>query len=333
MRNAGKKMAGLGVAVLVLLTSLAFAWTAGVGEAPKSAANHAQPTDLTFFVVSDTHYGLNEIGDKTVPLLVDKMNKMPGAAYPAKIGGVVGKPRGVLHLGDMTNDGKEQNWRQFVRDYELTGTDGRLAYPVYETVGNHDGGPNTPVRNGIRQRNRSRVGVKDISENGLHYSWDWGNVHFVNLGISPGPTTRPYDPENSIDFLKKDLAKNVGDSGRPTILMHHFGFDKAHSLRWWPEMWRQEYYDIIKDYNIIAILHGHAHDTLIYQWQGIDVYSPPHFQQKDPKNDGPVTHGFFVFHITDDKLTVAQRNLDDTWGMTAQKTLPVPAAALSGSGQ
>ena len=111
-----------------------------------SAAQAAR--DLTFFQVSDTHYGKSPVGDKTVPMLVDKMNALPGTPYPAIIGGKVGAPRGVIHTGDITNDGKKEQWLMFVRDYGLTGKDGRLAYPVYETFGNHDGGSSGVVRKG-----------------------------------------------------------------------------------------------------------------------------------------------------------------------------------------
>lgn len=296
---------------------------------PAAAENRPADDSLTFFVVSDTHYGLSPRGDETIPLLVEKMNRLPGTEYPARIGGGrVGVPRGVLHIGDVTNDGKEKSWKMFVRDYGLTGSEGRLSVPVYETFGNHDGGPKSLVRTAIKERNRGRLGLTEVSENGLHYSWDWNNVHFVNLGIAPGTTVRPYDPEHSMEFAAKDLAKHVGTSGRPVILLHHFGFDKAHSLGWWSEERRTAYYELIKDYNVIAILHGHAHEPLIYQWKGIDVYHPPHFRQKDPKKNGPVTHGFFVFHIQGSELTVAERKLDDTWGMTARKSFaPVGARA------
>ena len=299
---------------LIALAMLPLAWT----------VLSAEQRDLTFIVVSDTHYGLSPAGDQTVPLLVEKMNQLPGTLYPAEIGGTVGKPRGVLHIGDITNNGRKIEWDMFVRDYGLTGSDGKLAYPVYETFGNHDGGANLPVRDGIRERNLHRTGLTMLSANGLHYSWDWDGIHFVSCGVSPGTTCHPYDPEQSMDFLEQDLKKNVGDSGRPIITMHHFGFDKDHSLKWWPEQWRTDYFKRVNSYNMLGILHGHAHKPFIYQWQGIDIYHPPHFRG-DPKKNEPVTHGFFVFHITGDELTVAERKLDDTWGMTSRKPLRKPA--------
>jgi cytolysin (calcineurin-like family phosphatase) len=301
-------------------------WAAVAAPPLHAQAPSGKPTrDLTFFVVSDTHYGLSPEGNKTVPLLVDKMNSIPGLEYPAVIGGKVGTPRGVLHIGDCTNDGKKEQWEMFVKDYGLTGKDGRLKWPVYECYGNHDGGPKTPVREGIRERNKKRVGLTSISENGIHYCWNWDGVLFVNLGIAPGSTTRPYDPEYSMEYLEETLKQHA-KHGQPLLLLHHFGFDKSHSLNWWPLERRTRYHDLIADRNVIGILHGHAHEPFIYQWKGIDVFHPPHFKQKDPKNGGPVSHGFFVFHVSGDELTVAERKLDDTWGMTLRKKIDPLAA-------
>jgi hypothetical protein len=296
-----------------------------LGAAGAAEKDGAVGEDLTFFVVSDTHYGLSPGGDETIPQLVDKMNALPGTPYPNALGGKVGAPRGVIHIGDMTNDGKAASWEKFVKDYGLDGTDGRLKYPVYETFGNHDGGAKSPVREGIRQRNAKRVGVKDVSENGLLYAWDWGRVRFVCLGISPGTTRKTYDPVDSTAFAVRDLAKNVGSSGRPVFLIHHFGFDKEHSLSWWPEEWRTQFRDAIKGINVAGILNGHAHKSFITTWEGFDVYHPPHFRQT-PAKTGPVTHGFFVFRLAAGELSVAERKLDDTWGLTSKKTVKLADA-------
>lgn len=276
--------------------------------------------ELTFFVVSDTHYGLTAEGDRTLPRLVEAMNGLPGTAYPDPLGGTVGTPRGVIHAGDATDNGKPEPWRSFVRDFGLDGRDGLLRFPVIETFGNHDGGPDSVVRNAIRDRNRRRTGFDLLSANGLFSTWTWEGIRFVMLGISPGTTTRPYDPENSIAFLDEVLAKDTA-GGPPTFIIHHFGFDKDHSLRWWPDAWRDAYAAKLAGRNIAGIIHGHAHKPFIDQWQGWDVYHPPHFRHAGPRNTGSVSHGFFVFRIAGDALSVAERRIDGTWGMTATKTL------------
>ena len=282
--------------------------------------------DLTFYVISDTHFGKSPEGDRNEAGLVEKMNKLPGTAYPTETGGIVAKPMGVLHIGDITNKGKMDEWEAFVKDYGLTGKEGLLQWPVYETFGNHDGGPKTPVREGIRERNSKRIGLTAISENKLHYCWSWEGILFINLGIAPGSTENPYDPEHSMKFLEEALTK-YAKPGQPLIIMHHFGYDRR-SLTWWSEERRTTFLNLIKNKNVIGILHGHAHETSIYQWEGIDIYHPTHFQQKDPLLNGPVTHGFFVFHITGDELAVAERKSDDSWGLMARKKLDLSTRTL-----
>ena len=73
------------------------------------------------------------------------------------------------------------------------------------------------VIDGMRQRNRTRPGLVQVSPNGLHYSWDWGPVDYVNLGIVVGSApninrTRRYAPLDSLAFLVDDLTRNVRKS-------------------------------------------------------------------------------------------------------------------------
>ncbi len=110
-----------------------------------------------------------------------------------------------------------------------------------------------------------------------HYSWDWHDVHFVQLNLFPGDDPGYYenlDPGASLSFLKQDLETYVGAQGRPVVLIHHYGFDgfstgadgKKDSNgnlieAWWTEEQRAAYWNVIKDYNVIAIFTGHAHLT------------------------------------------------------------------------
>jgi len=277
------------------------------------------PGKLTFFVVSDTHYGLDWRVEPVVQALVDKMNFLPGTLLPEKVGGsVIRTPRGVIHLGDITNDGKEPQWNAFVRDFGLTG-ENRLAYPVFELFGNHDGGADQPVRKGILDRHRVRPGLVARSANGVHRSWEWEGIRFIDLNISVGTTTRPYDPQNSLGFLQEELAR-LKDPRQPLILLQHFGFDKRHGLPWWPEAWRTKYYETIRDCNVVGIFHGHDHETDIFRWKDIDIYDAPHVRNADAA-DKPIRHGFFVVQIEDGQLVVAERRIDDTWGLTARKQI------------
>lgn len=151
---------------------------------PKRAAE-----GITFFVTSDTHYGLSQTVAAANEKTVDAMNALPGTAFPREVGGAVATPRGVAVLGDLTNDGDTPgfsiSWRLFNADFGVNG-EGRLRFPVYELPGNHDGGDEQTVRRGIRERNKLRPGLEGSSPNGISYSWDWGQVHFVSLGLFAG---------------------------------------------------------------------------------------------------------------------------------------------------
>lgn len=273
--------------------------------------------DITFFASSDSHYGVSDTIVSSNRATIDVMNSIPGTEYPASVGGgIVYTPRGLILTGDLTNSGAASEWEQFTTDYGVNG-EGYVIYPVYEIAGNHDAGPGGPVRQGIRKRNTQRTGLTSVSSTGLHYSWDWDDVHFVNLGIFPGNVTREDtrgDPEYSLDFLIKDLAENVGESGRPVIVSHHYGHD-GWGLSWWESQEMQDtFYDAIKNHNVIGILHGHSHAARIYTWRGIDVYNVAS-TQRDPE-----VGEYFVFHITQNEMTVAHR-YSDHWGINTKKAI------------
>jgi hypothetical protein len=243
------------------------------------------------------------------------MNAVAGTVLPDDIeADYVRTPRGVIHCGDCTNDSKQWQWQTFTGDFGVNG-EGMLDFPVYETYGNHDGSLGGVVGDGIVERNKQRKNLAAVSENGLHYSWDWDDVHFVCLGVRPGVELNPYNPHHSLEFLEQDLKKNVGDSGRAVVLFHHFGFDKAHSLNWWTEEERDRYYEVISNYNIIGIFHGHSHECGIYKWKGIDIYDAPHMQWN------PEEIGFFVVNITPQKLKVAEMKYDGQWGLFSEKKI------------
>ncbi len=279
---------------------------------------------FTFFLTGDTHYGLdlfydNEPHNKAT---IDAMNALPGTPFPAALGGVVDVPRGVLVAGDVTDTADTPfnfygihvspalERDGFNDDYAVDGS-GRLQYPVYEGYGNHDvdNASYSYTLQGIRERNLVRPGLTHLSDNGLHYSWDWEGVHFVNLNIYPGETERAGD---SLSFLVDDLQTYVGDSGRPVVLMHHFGFD-SFSLGWWSDAERQAYADAIAPYNVLGIFHGHLHTELQYQWNGYDVFDG------SAAKDG----NFLVVRIDEGRMDVAARS-GDQWGFTFSKTFVVP---------
>ena len=289
--------------------------------------------EVTFFLTSDTHYGMSRTVGAADRETIDAMNTLPGTAYPPGIGGAVARPRGVVVLGDLINDASgpdgPRQWAEFTRDFGLTG-EGRLAYPVYELPGNHDGSERDLVRQAIKSRNPSRPGLAGVSENGVNYSWDWGPVHLVSLGLFPGsegdrivsPWGRTMEgdwrlPGHSLEFLVEDLARNVGRSGRPVVLLQHYGWD-VWGLGWWSDREREALAEAVRDYNVIAAFWGHTHVV-----QRVDVGSLPTFCVGRPGV-------FMIVRIGPAGLAAAEWKVGSReWGEVFEVDLPARPAKRS----
>ena len=350
--------------VLALCLSCLCACTAARTSAAPPAAG-AKARNVTFISTSDSHYkafeseGWNEQNRETI----DQINRVASLRWPDKLGGgKIDTPRGVLLLGDCIDDGDKvrdgrdytaEQYKAFLADFGLDGTDGVLKFRVYETWGNHDGPPIGKSKQSrlsfqaeLEKRNARRKAegrLANLSGNGLHYSWDWDDVHLVSLGIYPADRQNPkvrynstwHDPQGALTFLKQDLARCVGNSGRPVVLMSHCGFD----TNWWhAEDW-QAAYQAAKKYNVVLYLYGHTGTGLRY-WA-------PEGQTKKWTciNDGHTTSGFFIIQIKGDRVRAAYRckegvkvtrNADRTqtrewggqwgWKFPLDRKIAVPAA-------
>lgn len=305
--------------------------------------------DVAFCFSSDTHIGVAHPKDKVPFTAAD--TEARNQTVLADIALLAGKPlpalknlppglpllpmpRGLILAGDLTDHCQEQEWQDFNRVFPIS--EGGLPFTVLEGFGNHDWSPNGPVRAGVWARNvqrQARMLVSRVSPNGLHYSWTWGGIHFVHLNLYPGDAPDPTskfsrtnnDPDHSLSFLRQDLDIEIGDSGRPVVCIHHFGFDAGMSLgwRWWTERERRAYYDLLKPYNVIAILHGHSHAAANYRWPdpGVDAKEiaavfpdipPTELKTYDifsggsmQKDDGPGE--YFVFRIIGTTFIAAHR--------------------------
>jgi len=323
-RPKGPPVRGFCSVLLATVLSLA---AATCGPHARSTAEAEEQAEVTFIATSDSHYDAFEHEDRNARnrATLKHMNAIAGIAWPDELGGgTIGRPAGVVVLGDLIDDGDrrkngknqtERQWAFYTEDFGLDGTDGRLAWPVLETWGNHDGPPVGEERFGFspqarlvaRNRERLRKGLLDhLSENGLHGSWDWGPVHLVLAGIYPADEQHPdvrynrvwHDPQGALTFVKKDLEAHVGDSGRPVLVMAHCGFDTD----WWHKDDWKAFYETVRPYNVIAYLHGHT-GTGLRQYKPEDAEGPP----LTVINTGQTENGFFVIRVTRDRLRAAYR--------------------------
>ncbi|MDF1845262.1 MAG: metallophosphoesterase [Rubripirellula sp.] len=306
---------------------------------------------VAFFLVGDTHYfankekpgQLDERSRRITTGLINTLNTLQGTAISAAAGGgTVAMPRGVIHAGDLIDSGdkngqlweamQKTEWQAFESDFGIAEATGRLRYPTFEVHGNHDGPQAKGIAiNGIIARNQKRTGLTGRSASGLHCSWDWGPVHFVNLGIVVGQVPevtqrRRYAPMNSLEFLVDDLKAHVGDSRRPVVITHHIDLarysrncmadDPANLNREWHPCDVRGFYNAIRDYNVVAILHGHTHARNVLRWDGDSTRSDQGISVFNVDNSAHFHGGkqaFFYSEISNGKMLVRECCTEDGW--------------------
>ncbi len=292
---------------LRLALALALALAACPPPNLEAQATNPVARDFTVFLLSDTHIGAENL-KALVPFTksdtlakrkadLDSMRKLVGRPYaetPAFTGlnlGTVAAPRGLFILGDLTDGHKDpaqqqEQWRTFDELFSAQGVSfGGRAVLVFAGAGNHDGDIVGPQRQGLVKRNRQldQAGrLAAISTNGVHFALNWDGVHFLCLNLCPADTTdsetpfkygQPgagswHDPQGALSFLQDYLARHVGTSGEPVVLMHHYGFDgfSLNDWNWWTLKQRRALYELLKDYNVAAFFHGHNHHAEHYRW-------------------------------------------------------------------
>lgn len=318
---------------------LSLAW------ASQESNNDFKNEPVAFFLIGDTHILADkldpgQIDQRSASLinrLADTLNRLPGTKIPNEIGGGnVLNAKGVIHAGDCIDTGDQAKiqmqrteWNAFADVFGLTGKEGRLRLPIYEVHGNHD----SPRGNGLAiekiiERNKARPGVTNRSKNGLHYSWDWDKVHFINLGIVVGQgegTTkrRRYDPLGSLEFLVADLKEKVGDSGRPVIITHHVDMlrysqsvdEKVTNTEWDPNDVKA-FHEALQGYNIAAILYGHTHGRNVFRWNGTAKAAKegiPVFNVTKSSHYSSKQQGLFYLEVREKSVTAREYQTKDGW--------------------
>lgn len=315
--------------------------------------------DFTFILMSDIHIGAeNPEVDPPVSALetparlrsdLKALEGAIGGPYPNrpewKDLGKARAPRGIIILGDLT-DGhpetarQEEQWKTYEGLYPAAGLRfGGRRVPVFDIAGNHDGEPGGPQRRGLAKRHRAHLKgkrVAAVSDNGDHFALNWDGVHLVALSLCAADTTdaeTPFrfgkagpgswnDPRGALSFLKGYLERRVGESGAPVIVMQHYGFDgfSTNDWYWWTAKQRRDLHNLLKDYNVVAILHGHDHRARHYTWPHPEEHAadlaawyggppPDGLRRYDVLSCGPVG---WVIRIRGEKL-IAAHFIGDGW--------------------
>lgn len=181
----------------------------------------------------------------------------------------------------MTDNGLLEEFAEFEQVYGRTGSDGLLRFPVFEAIGNHDVNATSPIKPRVTERH-----------GGIHYSFDWDDLHAVCLDMYPDART--------LGFLTRDLAR-VGRQ-RPVILFFHYSLEGPYG-DFWESSEKVGFARAIEEYNVLAIFHGHEHRFGHYSWQGHFVFRPGAPRHR--------SHHFLAVRVDARQMAVAAWNFDD----------------------
>jgi len=211
----------------------------------------------------------------------------------------VSNVRGMILNGDITDYGHDWQLDKYKEIWA------KLSIPIYPGLGNHDYANNIRqpdgngcvqnncairmveyVRDEIRKRNPRSFDYRESNSykfpelrtnyvGSLAYSWDIGNVHFVQLhnyplyernfeGYDAGAARRKVvNIKHSLDWLEADLTRSRNE-GKAIILNYH------DSDQHWPDFYapatynqlKSRFTEILTKYNVSAVFVGHYHTSI-----------------------------------------------------------------------
>jgi Icc-related predicted phosphoesterase len=199
---------------------------------PTCLANYNRPlSKLSFLVASDTHLGYKN------STTAEKRWSQAVAELKSTTGDL------VLHLGDVVDGGREDQYAVYLRERE------KIGKPVYEIPGNHD--PLDLFRKHIRRQ-------IDVA---IDHKW----LKFVLVGNAHTDSHHGFLTDEQLKWIESQCHAAVKEQRYVMLCLHVPVHSNRHPDRGWyvkPENGQTKLYDIIKRYkqHIVAMLHGHFHN-------------------------------------------------------------------------
>ena len=217
---------------------------------------------------SDLHFGyIDSVGDVSIRLdKIDHVQKIIGMKDEFNV-------QMVISAGDLTENGLDGKrilcWRKNTYD-EVSPMINNWVTPIEKagidvllTIGNHDtytGQPyiHKPVFGYIKRKyNATCHPIINMEHSGC-YTKRKNNILFISLGVYP----------KNLKFLKKNLPRDNND---PVIIFYHYNTVNEQYSDWWTDEEKENFYQVIKDYNILAIINGHIHLSYKKEWKGFTM--------------------------------------------------------------
>lgn len=234
-----------------------------------------QASSFEFALITDIHIGQNESSVEDLKNSIHIINNTPDINF-------------VFVSGDLTEGGDKislATTKQLLDD---------LKVPFFAVPGNHE-------------TKWSESGVIDFRKifGDDRFRFDHGD--FVFLGFNSGPIIRMMDGHvgiQDIHWLENEL-KSI-DPSKKIIIVTHYPLQQGDVDNWY------EVTDLLRNYNVKAVLGGHYHSNRLTAYDGI-----PAFINRSNLRGKEKSGGFSVYTVTEDSILVSEQINDKParkWG-------------------
>ena len=229
--------------------------------------------------------------------------------FVAEINQLSPRPEFVIHTGDITNDGRAEEYE--VMRKEIV----ELEVPYYPARGNHE-----PDRDECLRYFKHFLDERFRDHPETYYSFDKHGWHFVTLdnGMQYVSRKSPVD-QKQLDWLDRDLQAN---SNKPTILFFHCHVLPAPNVEWLNTIAavdrgnRTALFELLANHPQVRwALNGHTHYDFLWKYRGVHVVTTPpvcgwSFDPKNPTGghpspSHPAYQGYRIFHFEGERLILS----------------------------
>ncbi|MCD8041557.1 MAG: metallophosphoesterase [Tannerellaceae bacterium] len=279
------------------------------------AAVQPEERDITVVIVADLHFDAPPETDQYYHVVtINNLENnfiFPQNAMSGIAGRAVTKIDGVIIAGDMFDQPGADILQLYKDRYEMQPDkdEKNIRYPVYPGYGNHDIDPisSDSLKNlegrkfllayldSVLHDKLAKGEILNLHPGSRSYSWNTGDVHFIQAQRFSGDTGYG---ESNFEWLEEELATYAAN-GVPVVYIQHYGVDPW-ALTWWPQEARNRLFDLLDQYNIVAIFVGHTHIPTLQYYRGYPVYQ---VNNAWPDRDG--NGSFAVMRIKGDAVSVA----------------------------
>lgn len=192
-------------------------------------------TPFTFARITDTHIGEDPSHTEVGLSEVDAVNNMTPS------------PDFVINCGDLVDEGTAD---QYVVYHQVFG---KLRFPLYDCPGNHD----------VRWAPLGKESFQNAMHEPLYRSFDHDGCHFILLDSTVLLEHWGHFEASELTWLRNDLKKTGRDT--PVFIFFHHWVGRITIM----VDNEDEFFDIIKPYNVKIVFCGHGHANLTWRVNGV----------------------------------------------------------------